>query len=124
MRDKRRFGLLLLPASEAPREEGWGAGLFATAPLTQLTPCQHPCRRPPPAVRGLPRVLKGLGGGETRGRPRAWGRRGFKRQYLGQKHNRPPGWAKAQALARGKRRSCKKKRRAAGGRPPLRSCQV
>src|SRR5262249_17307587 len=41
MRDKRWFGLLPLPASEAPRGEGWGERLFASAPLTQLRSWQH-----------------------------------------------------------------------------------
>src|SRR5215510_13162986 len=37
----------LAPASEAQRGEGWGEGLFARAPLTQLRSWQHHCALSP-----------------------------------------------------------------------------
>src|SRR5207245_1780229 len=52
MRDKRWFGLPPLPAGEAPRREGWGEGLFASLPLTQLTSWQHHRALSPQAGRG------------------------------------------------------------------------
>jgi hypothetical protein len=63
MRDKRWFGLFLLPASEAPRGEGWGEGLFASAPLTQWTSWQLPAS-----------------GARTRAALPAYGRRRLKRR--------------------------------------------
>src|SRR5262249_49280075 len=63
MLDKRWFGLLPRPASEAQRGEGWGEGLFASAPLTQLTSWQTPlCPLP-------------ASGARARAAPTAYGRR-------------------------------------------------
>src|SRR6266567_4734701 len=74
MRDKRWFGLLPLPASEAQREERWGEGLFASAP-------PHPMD-----VMATPLCPLPASGARARAAPPAYGRRrGLRDDNLGKR---------------------------------------